>query len=59
MVQSWQAGPGWPGGGAMLGTTLGKGLTELLVMSPLGLCRALGQKRFHYELHAFVNVEGL
>lgn len=35
---------------AVLGTALRKGLAELLAVSALGLCRAVGQKRFHYEL---------
>lgn len=62
MVQSWQAGPGWLGGGAMPGTAPRKGLTELLVVSALGLCGALEQLKLPFLVEAVshsLSVDGL
>lgn len=62
VVQSWQAEPGWLGGGAVLGTALGKGLTELLVVSALGLCGVLGQLKLPFLIEAVshsLSVDGL
>lgn len=62
MVQSWQAGPGRLGGGAVPGTALRKGLTEQLVVSALGLCGVLGQLKIPFLVEAVshsLRVDGL
>lgn len=62
MVQSWQAGPGRLGGGAVLGPALREGLTELLVVSALGLCGVLGQLKLPFLAEAVshsLSVDGL
>lgn len=62
MWQSWQAGPGRLGGGAVLGTALRKGPTGLLVVSALGLCGVLGRLKLPFLVEAVshsLGVDGL